>query len=303
MRPACRVVLGAGMALLVLVPGAAAQTLRYTGSASYSGGSYIFDRRSDTYALGTGATLTFGAVTFSANLPLLVYNGGLVTTVTEGVPLPTGGTQSGAVRDRQPGSTIGTKGKGKGSGMGPGATMTMDEPLADTTLEFDESFAASFADPVVGGSAEVHSGTGRIRSVTITASAKIPVADVSTGISSGQWDVGVGASVIVSAGSVLLLADAAYWWIGDMPDLPLDDGVSYAFGASLPVRSGAYLITAMVSGLSQTIDTMDPPVSAAGSVSRLLGSRTFGTVSLGLGLTEAAPDFFASLGWSVRVGG
>jgi hypothetical protein len=302
MRPSRRVALWAGTAFLVLAPPTHAQTLRYTGSASYSGGSYIFDRRSDTYAVGTGATLTLGPFTFGANIPFLVYNGGLVTTVTEGVGLPTGGTQSGAVRDREPGSTIGTKGKGKGSGSGPGATAPI-EPPSDTTVDFDESFATSFADPLVSGSAEVHSGTGRIRSVTITGSAKIPVADVSSGVSSGEWDVGVGASVVVSVGSALVLADLAYWWIGDMPDLPLDDGVSYAVGVSAPIRSGEFLVTGLVSGLSQTIETMDPPVSVTAAVSRLFGSRTFGSLSVGFGLTEAAPDLYVSLGWSVRVGG
>lgn len=279
------------------------QHLSYSGSASYSGGTYIFDRRSDTYTLGTGATLDLGRIRLTGSVPLLVYNGGLVTTVTGGVPLPTGGTDTDAVRNREPGSTVGTKGQGQGGGSGPGSGPTPPvEPPADTTVAFDESFAANFGDPVVGVSADLHSGFGTVRSVTLTTTAKIPLADVSTGITSGAWDVGVGASVVVGAGHALLLADLAYWWIGDMPDLTLEDGLSYAVGASVPVASGRYFLMGLLSGLTQTIETMDPPVTATLSLSRSLGARTFGSVSVGAGLTEAAPDLYVSLGWSVRLG-
>jgi hypothetical protein len=294
--------------MLAVVPQTAhGQRVTYNGSASYSGGTYIFDRRSDTYALGTGVTVDFGSFRLTGSVPVLIYNGGLVTTITQGVPLPTGGTDTQAVRNREPGSTVGTGGKGQGgggsgSGSGTGPGQPVEPPPPDTTVAFVESFAVNVADPVLSLSAEVHSGFGTLRSLTLTTTTKIPLADVSTGITSGGWDVGAGASVVVGAGPVLVLADVAYWWIEDMPDLPLADGLSYAVGASVPLRSGSLFLMGLVSGLTQTIETMDPPVSATLSVSRSVGTRGFASVGAGVGLTESAPDLYLSAGWSVRLG-
>ena len=167
-------------------------------------------------------------------------------------------------------------------------------------MAFDESFAANLGDPVVSLSAEVYSGFGPLRSLSVNAATKIPMADVSTGVSSGAWDVGLGASAVVGAGPAVLLADVSYWWIGDMVGLPLADGLSYAAGASVQLGSGGPFLMGLVSGLTRTIETMDAPVTATLSLSRSLGSRGFGSVSAGFGLTEAAPDLYVSLGWSVR---
>jgi hypothetical protein len=284
--------------VLTAASGIRAQRLTYTGAASYSGGTYIFDTRSDSWVLSNGLRLSAGPFTFGASVPLLAYNGGLVTTVTSGVPLPTGGTQTDAVRDRNPGETIGTRGKGKGGGQGPSQPA---EPPVDT-VDFVEDFRVNFGDPVVSAEGEVFSGFGFVRSVSLMSSTKIPLADVETGISSGAWDLGAGASAIFAVGPTLVLADLSYWWIGDMPDLELNDGLSYALAVSAPVFAGRGSVMGLISGLSQTIDTMDPPITVTASLSRSFGTRGFGSASLGVGLTESAPDLYVSAGWSIRVG-
>lgn len=294
MKTIPRLLLGAcGLAaMLAAAPAAHAQRVTYSGSASYSGGSYIFDTRSDNYMISNGLRVGFGPVTVGLSIPWLIYNGGLVTTVAKGVPLPTGGTQGDVVGDRGPGETIGTKGKGQGQPT---------QPVVTDTVVFQEAFQTSFGDPYLNADAEVYSGSGALRSVSLSGSAKIPVADVSTGVSSGKWDFGAGLSAILSAGRAMLLADLAYWWLGDMPDLVLNDGVSYALGVSVPAFSGRGSVMGLVSGMSKTIDNMESPVTVTGSLSRSVGERAFVNTGIGFGLTESAPDFYVMLGWSVRL--
>lgn len=279
--------------VLAAAPAVHAQSVTYSGSASYSGGTYIFDTRSDNYMISNGLRVGFGPVTVGVSIPLLIYNGGLVTTVAQGVPLPTGGTQGDVVRDRMPGDMIGTKGKGR--------NPTPEQPIVTDTVVFQEAFRTNFGDPYVNADAEIYSSLGALRSVSLTGSAKIPVADVSTGVSSGKWDFGAGASAILSAGRAMLLADVAYWWLGDMPDLVLNDGLSYALGVSIPAFSGRGSVMGLLSGMSKTIDNMEVPVTVTGSLGRSIGERLFLNAGIGFGLTESAPDFYATLGWSVRL--
>jgi hypothetical protein len=294
MKTIPRRVLGAcGLAWLLAAAPAHAQRVTYSGSASYSGGTYIFDTRSDNFMISNGLRVGFGPVTVGFSVPVLIYNGGLVTTVAKGVPLPTGGTQGDVVRDRVPGDMIGTRGKGR--------QPMPEQPIVTDTVVFQEDFQTNFGDPYLNTDAEIYSGFGALRSISLNGTAKIPLADVSTGISSGKWDFGAGASVILSAGRAMLLADVAYWWLGDMPDLVLNDGLSYALGISVPAFSGRGSVMGLLSGMSKTIDNMESPVTLTGSLGRSIGERLFMNAGIGFGLTESAPDFYATLGWSVRL--
>ncbi len=280
--------------LLLAAPGLNAQQLSYSGSLSYSGGSYIFDTRSDTWVLSSGLRLRAGPVSVSASAPFLIRNGGLVTTVVDGVTLPTGGSEAGTVAGRGSGETIGTRGSGRQEGQ------QSTEPV--DTIAFDSGFSADFGDPFVTVEGEVWSGFGAVRSVSLTVGTKAPLADVESGLSSGEWDVGVGGSVVLGLGRALLLANASYWWIGDMPELELRDGVSYALGVSTPVFSGRGSLMGMVSGLSKLIETMEPPVTLTASLGGSVGSRSLVSATAGVGLTESASDVYVALGWSIRLG-
>lgn len=283
--------------LLVVVSGFAArvdaQRMTYFGGVSYSGGSYVFDARSHTFFFSNGLRLDLGRVDVGVSVPLVTQNGGLITSVAGDVPLPTGGSQSGFVRDRTSGQTLGTR-KGRRSG---------DTMMADSTLVFVDEYSTELGDPYLSVSGELFSGFGTVRSFALRGSAKTPVADPESGAGSGAWDFGVGASAIVAAGGVLLLADAAYWWLGDMPDLELRDALSYALGGSVPAFSGRGSLMLMLSGMSRTIEAMEPPLSLSASLSRFAGDRTYLSAGAGIGLTESAPDFSVNLAWSIRIGG
>lgn len=287
--------IASGLVSMALVGSAGrldAQRVTYFGGLSYAAGSYVFDTRSNTFYLSNGLRLDLGRVDFALSAPVVVQDGGLVTQVADGMPFPTGGTQSGFVRDRHSGQTLGTR-RGHHS------------PRTDSTSElvFTDRYDMGLGDPYLSATGQLFTGYGTLRSVSLSGFAKAPLADRESGFGSGAWDVGAGASMVFGVGRALLLLDGAYWWLGDLPELELIDGVRYAVGASAPVFSGEGSAMVMLTGMSRTIETMEPPVSVLLSVSRSVGDRTFLSLGMGVGLTESASDVSVSLGWSVRLAG
>lgn len=283
-----------GMVSMALVGSAGrldAQRVTYFGGLSYAAGSYVFDTRSNTFYLSNGLRLDLGRVDFAVSAPVVLQDGGLVTQVAEGMPVPTGGTQSGFVRDRHSGQTLGTR-------------RGHHAPDSDSSeLVFTDRYEMGLGDPYLSATGRLFTGYGTLRSVSLSGFAKAPLADPESGFGSGAWDVGAGASMVFGVGRALLLLDGAYWWLGDLAELELIDGVRYAVGASAPVFSGEGSAMVMLTGMSRTIETMEPPVSVLLSLSRSVGARTFVSLGAGVGLTESAADLSVSLGWSVRLGG
>jgi len=271
--------------------GLGAQQVSYSGVLSYSAGSYIFDTRSDAFFFSNSLRVGGDRFDVSLSVPVVVQNGGVVTTVAEGVRLPTGGSESGVVAGRRSGSSIGTRGRGGGSG-----TVIP----ADSTVSFDDSFSTNVGDPTVGASAEVYRGFGAVRSVRLSGIAKIPLTDLDSGVGSGEWDYALGGTLTGGAASFLFFASGSYWWLGDLPDLELADALSYAFGVSRAAFGGDGSVLVTLSGLSRAIASAEPPVSTGVSVSHSVGSRGFLSAGVGVGLTESASSFSATLGWSIR---
>lgn len=269
-----------------------AQEVSWFGGASYATGSYIFDARSNTFTVSNGARVRWGQVDVAASIPFMVYDGGLLTSLGDGTQLPTGGSQHERVSGRQSGETIGTR---RGRSMPPSGQ--------DSALVFDEAYTAVLGDPYVSANARILTGTGGFRSLSVSGSAKVPVSDPDSGVGSGAWDFGLGASAIVGVGRTLLLTDLTYRWLGDLADLELLDGVAWTVGASRPIGSGSASILVALSGMSSAIDGVEAPLSLLASLGRTLGARGFATAGFGLGLSESAADVSLSLGWSLRLGG
>ncbi|MGD2047403.1 MAG: hypothetical protein PVF90_02700 [Gemmatimonadota bacterium] len=292
-RAAARCVL-----LLVVTSGvgvapALGQELRWTGTVSYSQGSYVFDQPTRTVSLYTGLGLTWGRFDLGASLPVLAQNSQLVSQVA-GIPLPTGGPDSGVIGQRQPGETVGTRGRGQGGG---GMTS-----VTDTTVVYSNELSMAIGDPFFTAGVGLYQGTGVIRSVQARGSTKAPLRGVDSGVGTGEWDFGAGASVFGALGDVYLFGDVSYWWYGDMPGLELVDGIGYGVGVSRSVMGARGSLMASFSGAHAAIPSMDAPASLGLGFSYMpsLG-RSFST-GLTLGLSESSPDFSVYAGWSLTVG-
>jgi len=259
----------------------------YTGSLSYTTGSFVFTERTHSFWLSNGLTLRAGPFSAGVSLPLIAQNSDVVSLVA-GRPVPTGGAQSGVVAGRGEGRKIGSR-----AGSASSSTST------DSTVVFRNSYELQVGDPLLSGSWEVHTGLGFLRSVGIQGGAKPPVRSLASGVGTGAWDVGGGLSMVVGAGGALLFGDCAYWSFGDLPDLELDGGVLYSVSVSHPVMAPRGSVLFSVTGSSAVAETLDAPLSVGGGFLYLVRDRTSVSVGASVGLTEASPDFSSWVGWSV----
>ncbi|MEZ4425077.1 MAG: hypothetical protein R3E98_16900 [Gemmatimonadota bacterium] len=287
-------------ALILSVGSAAGQTVGGSVGLQYATGRYVFDQRIHAVYLTGAARLTWARFEVSGSLPLVLQNGGLVTLVA-GVPIPTGGEQAGVVARRERGETIGTRrGRGGGQGAGGGAMpLTMAAQDVVDSVAFEDGIQGRLGDPVLGAGVEVLRGDGALRSVRLSASAKAPLTDVESGVGTGEWDFAAGASLVLGVGRLLTFVDAQYWWLGDLPELELVDGVSYGVGASLSAFDGAGSVLLSLSGMSRTVESLEVPLSVALALGHRAGERAWLSAGVGAGLTESAPDLMAQVGLSL----
>jgi len=294
------------------------QEVRYNGSLQYSSGSYIFAQRTHSFYLFSGLGVSAGRLQFDANFPLILQNSGVVSYVG-GVPLPTGGPDHEAVRTREPGSTIPGRGSGRTgtrgfvpapadfaseapvwSGSGPTTSIQMQTALQQhDSVRFRDQFDLNLGDPTLFGSAEIFSGTGVLRSIGLSGSTKVPLADLDSGVGTEEWDFSVGGSVAVAAGDLFLFGDLSHWWFGDLPELELQDGLGYGLGVGLPIGDGSGTLLGTLTGAESAIETVDAPLSLGLSLGFTLSDRRQLNVGATVGLSESSPDFGLSLGWSV----
>jgi hypothetical protein len=301
------------LALAILdAPGVAAQALTYDGALSYSRGSYIFTEPTNSFWLSTGLSLRAGRFSLSASLPVIVQNSGLISFVA-GQPVATGGEDSGAVGRRNKGEPVGTHdGSGRGTPGGTGVTVAYGgsrqesaDPLEtdSTTVFFRGTYEVQVGDPLFFGSMEVYSSPGTLRSITVSASAKAPLRSVESGVGTGAWDVGGGATIAAGTGRNLFLADVSYWSYGDLPDLELDSGWIWGLSASHSFGSGRMALSASVSGATALTENVEAPMSVGVSAMVLPVAGRALSAGIWFGLTEAAPDISLSLAWSLRLAG
>ncbi len=307
--------LGGVLALAIVgASGVTAQSLSYDGSVSFSRGTYIFTEATNSFWLSNGLTFRAGRLTLSGSLPVIVQNSGIISWVA-GQPVATGGEDSKAVGRRSKGDPVGTHdGSGKGmDGHGSAVVAASDrvvrqgagQPAEDdsTTVYFRGSYEIQVGDPLFTGSLELFSGPGTLRSLTLGASAKAPLRSVESGVGTGAWDVGVGASLAAGTGRNLFLADVSWWSYGDLPDLQLDPGWMWGLSVSRSFSRGRVAVSASFAGATAMVETMDGPMSVG--LGLMMLPRIGRALSIGVwsGLTEASPDISISLAWSLRLGG
>jgi hypothetical protein len=136
-------------------------------------------------------------------------------------------------------------------------------------------------------------------SLSATTGVKAPVGSVSQGFSTGEWDYGGGLALSAGSGRALLLLDAMYWKLGDMPGLELRDGVSYGATVGTLVGRRRVSLLASILGSSRITDVVSAPVQIGVAVGYLSSARRSVNVGIYAGLTRSAPDISLTLGWGV----
>jgi hypothetical protein len=182
-------------------------------------------------------------------------------------------------------------------------TTALADSLTDSlSVAGTGAYEVTMADPIVGGSLTAFSGSEFVRSFDLEGWAKAPVASVASGAGTGAWDYGAGASLALGIGETMLFTSATYWVLGDMPDLALNDAVFYSVAVGRSVGS-AWSVLASASGSTRVTDAIDPAASVSVNLSRRMSGGSSLSMGLGMGVTESASTFTASVGWSTRLMG
>ena len=301
--------------IALAAPGAArAQTVDYRVSAGYSTGSYIFSGTAWSAVMFHGLDVQAGRFRFSASVPIVAQNNTALTYIG-GVIVPTGGPDDAAVAARRKGQPVdmgagmgqygqgATKGQGGPSGQGGqrGGVGALAAAAATDTFTVTQpgNTQVNVGDPVFTGDVALYRGDGLVRNMSVHAFAKAPVASVASGVSTGKWDYGGGASVSLGSARTFFFADASYWVLGDMPALELMDNVTYGLGLGQSLGEGRWSVLASASGSSQVIRNVDPPVSAGVSLGYRHSTAQSLTAGVNFGLTESAPKVSATIGWRI----
>lgn len=298
--PVVAVLLAAAVATAV-----PAQEFTYWGSVGMASGDYIFTDRTESASFLNGVTVRSGRLSFSVSMPLIYQNSSAITFIA-GTAIPTGGPDAGSVRQREPGQSVpmgpGRRGTG-GQGGQSRATLSVlqVDVLPDETAVVAEpgDYELHAGDPIMQASADVYTGTGGVRSLTVNGFAKAPVADVESGVGTGEWDGGGGLSLALGSGETFVFADASYWMLGDMVDLPLNDIFVYGLSLGRSLGAGRWSVMASLSGASAVIDNADAPLSAGVGVSLATSRRQGLSAGVSFGLSESSPDLSGYIGWRV----
>lgn len=265
----------AGVILMTLAAAlpAPAGTLSYTGSVQFSRGNYFFDLTTQGVCFVNGLSLNAGGFTLSASIPLIYLNTPYVSYSGVGV-LPSGGSASSSVSQRQ----------GK-------ETVVLPEPV--------DVRQYGVGDPLVRLGIRLTKGAASGLSVEVVAQAKAPVARLESGFGTGEWDYGAGLALSKRFGGLVLLADANYWKLGDLPELELRDPWVYSVSAGLPFAKGRSALLVSYFGMTRVIDGAAPPSSLGLGISVKAGAGSSLMINASIGLSESSPDLALSLGWAI----
>jgi hypothetical protein len=263
---------GAMLMALAAVP-AAAGTFSYTGSLQMARGTYIFTQPTSGYFFFNGLTFSSKTFTLAATIPLIYQTTPYVSYTGVGV-LPSGGTESSSVNQRQGREPV----------------------LVPEVVEYKQY---GVGDPVIMAGLTLVKEGRAMPAVQLSGQIKAPLADVSQGFGTGEWDYSAGVGLSKKIGNVFLFADVSYWILGDLPELELQNAWAYAFSFGHAFSGGKYAFMASYSGITEVIAGVAPPSSLGLGFSVRVGTGSSLMLNAAFGLSEASPDLSLSLGWSI----
>jgi len=292
------------LALAISAGRTAAQEMTWTTSVQYSQGDYFFTESTRSWLLYNSLAWQGERLRFSLGVPAVVQDTRAVTFVGE-VPIPTGGPDSEAVGRKGPGERVPMGGRRNAT---PSANGFLAPPLASQstgggdTVTAPGSYRVGLADPLLGAGLKLVRPRGAFLGLDLTASVKLPIRGIDSGVGTGELDVGIGLSTAVGRGRAMLFADAGWWSYGDPPGLELKDVVSWSVGVGGLLGSRTSGLVSL-SGSSGIMDAVDPPLDASALLSVDVGANINLNLSAGVGLSEASPDFTLGVGTRVTLGG
>lgn len=278
----------AGLVSLLVAPAAPAEVV-WSGSIGYATGDYTLSETTETLFLINELAWVDERWALSLTLPVVDRSTPYVTLVGGVQPIPTG-RRYGAPVDPATPANAAAAGSGGGTRRRGGGTIEVPDP---ETFEYTST---GVADPSLRLDLELfRPGTSRL---ALYAAAKAPLADEEEGLSTGEWDYGVGLAFETEVGRGEVLGELGWWRFGDLPDFEIDDSAVLWLAYGRPL-GGDWSWRLSASGWSNGFDGADAPAEAAFSLRRRLSGGGRLSATVGAGLTDTAPDLRFALGWSL----
>lgn len=255
-----------------------AQRLEGSVTATVASGDYLFTRAVTSYALVGGLTLAAERWRLGLEVPLVRQDASAVAWVA-GMPIPVGGPEAGRLRDRV------------------GETALPLAPDAYRTTLADPTFTA--------GTDLALTDDGSVR-IGVAGAVKLPAAGVETGVGTGATDVGLAGHWSAMGNRSFAVVDVGYWWLGDLPDLTLDDLVTgrLTMGRTFG-EMGRLSVMLRWEAASAPVPQVDPRYAVGLGLGIAVARDESVTVAVDRGTSETAPDWRVAMRWrhGVRAGG
>lgn len=307
------------LVLALFVPSTSLAQVTYSGAVRTATGTYLFTERTTSLFVVSAVDVESGALRVSASVPLIYQSTPWVTYAP--VLVPSGGGQSASVGDQIRRVTGSGSGSGTGSGgstatgpstgpgapggrsivIGPATAATVPAGFAVTLPVETATSQTGLGDPILRASYRI-TRAGASTVLRVSGAYKPALASVERGFSTGAADAAAGISAVHLRGAHQLSAVAEYWRLGDMPDLPLNNAVSYRLGYDRYLRSNRWWVSGAVAGWSRVLDGVAPPADLSLGLGRYFAGsgRSLGATAT-FGLTDTAPDFSIALDWRLRL--
>jgi hypothetical protein len=257
---------GIAMAISAAALPALAAELSYTGSALFGSGTYGLVERTNGGSISNGLILQAHPFRLSATVPAVGQSTPLITT-----------TGTGAI----PGESTGN---GRGSADAAGTSY---------------SSVYGIGDPYVRVDVEALGMREHIPAIQIFGQTKMPLADTEDGLGTGEWDFVAGLSLAKSAGRILVLVEAAYWMLGDPPDMEFENPISLNVNIGRSFARGRVMASAIYGACTEIVAGTEPPRQAGAGINYFTsGGRAIGGTAM-FGLNESTSDVSVSLGWTI----
>ncbi|GAA5520200.1 hypothetical protein Asal01_00131 [Fodinibius salicampi] len=258
----------------------------YKGGMQLASGSYFFVEDTRSFYLTNGLDVRNSRYGISVDFPFIVQNSPWISYSRYG-GIPTGGPQHESVGQHY--------GRGTDQNMRGGRRQHID--LVDTA-----SYTQSgFSDPSLFLQYQALGFESGTTALYINTSIKFPFADPVNGFGTGAWDMGVGGSLSRRFNTWFITANFMYWHFGDMPDLELNSSLNYGVGIGKSLSGGHWLLLGSLNGMTEIIEGVTPPMSAALGIGYQVDKRRSLNISTTFGLSESSADVAFGVGWQVKL--
>ncbi|MDQ8145743.1 MAG: hypothetical protein P3A32_06035 [Gemmatimonadota bacterium] len=258
------------LAVLLGPSALAAQRLEAAVTAGVASGDYLFTRGVTSYTLVGGLTVSADRWRLGLEVPLVRQDATAVAWVA-GMPFPVGGPDAAQLRDR----------------LGETAV-----PLAP------DGYRTTLADPTFTvGTDLALTDDGSVR-LGIVGAVKVPAAGVETGVGTGATDVGLSGHWSAMGNRSFAVVDFGYWWLGDLPDLALDDLITgrFTMGRSFG-EMGRFSAMLRWEAATAVIPQVDPRYSVGVGMGVAVAREESLTLAVDRGTSETAPDWRLTMRW------